>query len=376
MKKNYLLLFVTVITALFTTPKAYALEIPDANNDILFYSEKAVSGCSNATGELVGNDNLEKIYNYFISQGLSPEQAAGVVGNIAQESKGDPTIVEGGNHTEDPSGVSGGWGIIQWTPGSKVLGIAKQAGITGDISKLETQLQVVWWHMTTQTPTGVANFIEQYKTVTDVRAATDLYEKKMEAAGIPNMANRYAAAELALSTYGKGSSTTTSSGKNCGGGAVAGSAIETAKNYAWPKYEKLKKEKKPEYEAAIQKAKSEGGFVGDSCYGGGVDCGAFVTRVMQDSGADPEYNPEKNNTSAQLNYAMNSPKYEKVDPGDVKPGDIAIRPGHTYLYIGEVEGFETQVASASQCDHAPMSAYEGVGDPSYSWFRLKGGSKE
>ena len=62
--------------------------------------------------------------------------------------------------------------------GQKVLGIAKQAGITGDISKLETQLQVVWWHMTTQTPTGVANFIEQYKTVTDVRAATDLYEKK------------------------------------------------------------------------------------------------------------------------------------------------------------------------------------------------------
>src|SRR5688572_23349139 len=41
--------------------------------------------------ELVGNDNIEKAYRYFITRGLKPHQSAGVVGNLRAESGVDPT---------------------------------------------------------------------------------------------------------------------------------------------------------------------------------------------------------------------------------------------------------------------------------------------
>lgn len=53
---------------------------------------------------------------------------------------------------------------------------------------------------------------------------------------------------------------------------------------------KVRTDKKPEYAEAIEKAKSENRFVGDSCLGGGVDCGAFVTTLLHDSGFDKNYN--------------------------------------------------------------------------------------
>ena len=42
----------------------------------------------------------------------------------------------------------------------------------------------------------------------------------------------------------------------------------------------------PAYAAAITKAKAEGQYVGND----GVDCGGFVTRLMIDSGFEPNYN--------------------------------------------------------------------------------------
>ena len=75
-------------------------------NDILFFDpcdELVCSTTTGSTGTLTGNDNLEKIYNYFLGKGLTDFQAAGIVGNISQESGGDPTIVQGGGSATDPS---------------------------------------------------------------------------------------------------------------------------------------------------------------------------------------------------------------------------------------------------------------------------------
>lgn len=585
-------------------------------NNILFYDPNAAecNASSGTTGPLNGEGNLQKIYNYFIGKGLSDVQAAGVVGNISQESGGYPMRKQGRPASEeypDPSKISGGWGLIQWTPGSKVIGIAKQAGITGDISKLETQLDIVWWHMNETSPTGRKNFVQGYKQVTEVRAATLAFEQGMEGAGNPQMTNRYAAAELALSTYPKdpSTSTDTSSGCTCdtgangtgsavdvlldpghsgvnkqgqeidaatklyigdsnntpekdqmwdtaqkvkaaleakgyvvkmtknsandyvnladrakmanelkpqlavslhntpgkfgdvstgwvaaqkvglyrkatngkqvtfklggvalksegyaqkmvearrkaeGGaqlhllsfdgraglspgnipvvqllstepwiynevgqdgfdatkyatgitdgivaaiqpssskaennnpqcsGAASGNAVQTAINYAWPEYHKPNyTNKKPSYQKAVDAAVAAGKYVGGGMYPG-VDCGGFVTRVLQDSGVDPDYNKAKGPTTTQLAYAKSSSKWQQIYPktsADVTKYEfaVAINSTHTYMYIGKHAGFETTVASASFSPsntawRAPMAGYEAVGDPKFEWFVLK-----
>lgn len=183
--------------------------------------------CSNqstgVTTTLEGATREEKVWNYFIAKSLSPEQTAGIMGNMSQESGFDPlNIQDPAGRTRDPSSISAGWGIIQWTPGSKIIGIAKTANIKNPIYELATQLDIVWWHMNNTSPTGVNNMLEQYKKITDEVVATNTYEQKMEGAGIPAMANRIAAAKASLKKY-KGSSpngSSSSGGSDCSGAGV------------------------------------------------------------------------------------------------------------------------------------------------------------
>lgn len=84
------------------------------NNGVSLYSPcpEECSEASLVSATLKGADNREKIYNYFISQGLSVEQASGIMGNITSESGGtySPTI------NEYSGGFpNGGYGIVQWT---------------------------------------------------------------------------------------------------------------------------------------------------------------------------------------------------------------------------------------------------------------------
>lgn len=373
-------------------------------NDVLYFNPESAQPCEPSSGGVVlgGRDNLEKIFNFMLSKGLSREQAAGVVGNVSQESGGNPTATQSGPETDDPSvfgtavGVGKAWGIIQWDAGGRVLEYQRRAGVSGNIADLATQLEIVWWHMTTETPTSRKNFINEYKLITDVTQATIAYEKGMTAAGTPMMENRIAAARLALADFtgavSTSPATTTSVGvldcDQVGNGAAAGNVVQTALNYAWedqrdPPYT----EKKPAYEAAVTKAVSEGRYVGGDEYPG-VDCGGFITLVMQDSGVDPDYNNTstyKGNTIAQQGYLDNSGKYTKLvvnSTADLRPGDIAISNNlavtgrHTYMFVGDQPGFETQVASASVSYddrgwRAPMAGYETPADKNYDWYRLK-----
>lgn len=204
-------------------------------------NDLCISGNMGDSSNLIGGDNLEKIFNYFLGKGLSPIQAAGVVGNIAHESGGIPTRVQGSGMitNDDPSAAGGGgWGIIQWTPGSKITGIAERAGVTGDITELSTQLDIVWWHMTVETPTGVKNFIDEYKAIDIVPSnslsdeartrelreainrATLLFMNKVEAPGAPMSSERNESAFLAYEKWGNNGTTlvTTPSSSGSGGG--------------------------------------------------------------------------------------------------------------------------------------------------------------
>jgi len=194
---------------------------------------------------------------------------------------------------------------------------------------------------------------------------------------------------VAVQEFGGGSSTSSAGSTietiadcdSAGDGAAAGNAVQTALNYAWPTYhEPNYLNMRPSYAAAISKAQGEGKYVGGGPHPG-VDCGGFVTRVMQDSGLDPAYGGG-GNTTTQLAYLSSSPKYKELKnptSGDLTPGAIAIKTaggGHTYMYVGKQPGFETQIASASYSPsgtawRAPMAGMEAPADPEYRWFVLK-----
>lgn len=163
--------------------------------------------CSLPTN-LAGSDNPEKAFRFFVSKGLSPMHAAGVLGNLMQESGVNPEAVQGGGLTKDPATVGGkGWGIMQWTPGSKILNIATTANVTTPIHELGTQLEIVWWHMNNTSPTGAKKVIDGFVATTTVETATLYFEEKMEAAGKPNMPRRYEFARDALALYGENTAT-------------------------------------------------------------------------------------------------------------------------------------------------------------------------
>lgn len=378
--------------------------------------------CGPGSGQLRGSENLEKIFNYFKDKGLNDWLVGGIIGNIDAESGGDPTLVQisyqqtfGDTHTDDPMklgtgvGVGRAWGLIQWDAGGRAVEYAKQAGITAPISELATQLDLVWWHMNNTSPTSRQNMMKDYtftpanssETEQDktLRQAVAYYHDTMEGSAGRNIANRFAKAKNLIRQYGGNSvvgatpnpssvaaiSTTTptaptTNSTNCVG-SVTGNAVATAINYAWPEYHEPPYTKmKDTYAAAVKKAQADGRYVGGGQYPG-VDCGGFVTLVMQDSGVDTEYGGG-GNTISQEKHMRESGKYTEIHPtstADMQPGDIAIHDTHTYMYVGKIEGFETEIASASisfsgQGWRAPMAGNEMPADTSYRWYRLTASS--
>lgn len=163
-------------------------------------------------------------------------------------------------------------------------------------------------------------------------------------------------------------------------GAVLGDIVQTAIKYAWPDHHEPNYfEMKPEYKTAINRAITRGEYVGGGS-NPGIDCGGFITRVMRDSGADPDYNKYQGPTTSQQRYMDEHPeKYTKLTnvkgTGDLLPGDIAINSTHTYMYVGAQPGFNGNSASASYSTtgsswRTPM-ADNAYGFSDFSWYRLK-----
>ncbi|EKE3392730.1 phage tail protein, partial [Enterococcus faecalis] len=90
--------------------------------------------------------NAWAVWQFLKSKGYSEQAAAGILGNMDQESGIMPDIDEGGGGP--------GYGLVQWT--SPVAGesgrayvqrLLAQAGIGGDYRNITTQLKLLDWHM-------------------------------------------------------------------------------------------------------------------------------------------------------------------------------------------------------------------------------------
>ncbi len=131
----------------------------------------------------------------------------------------------------------------------------------------------------------------------------------------------------------------------------------------------------PEYVKAADAARSQGLYVGNGAKPYYADCGGFVTLLIRNSGFDPRYNNngKGGNTPVQRKWVQDNWRMlgrgGSVDVATLQPGDVWIRPGHTFVYIGNVPGINSNRASASNRERVPMAGKESLTDSKGEWYR-------
>lgn len=83
------------------------------------------------------------VWNALVGSGHSKAQAAGIMGNMQSESGFNPFIVQGGGTSMNPRDAgSGGYGLVQWTPGAKLIPYlhGRKPSVASEINALNEQL--------------------------------------------------------------------------------------------------------------------------------------------------------------------------------------------------------------------------------------------
>jgi hypothetical protein len=161
------------------TPAPSASAAPAAGPGQLAATSHGGVSCSGSAGGMVPA-NYAAIVSFLTSHGYTGNAAAGIAGNIWQESGGNPESVG-----------DGGGGLIGWTP--------LPAGyVTGNYAAdLQTQLAAILtfnqiW----------SQYIPALNAASSPAAAADIYVTDFERAGIPAAGNREAAATAVAAACG------------------------------------------------------------------------------------------------------------------------------------------------------------------------------
>jgi len=147
-----------VLLALFIlvdTGVVYALSSEQRrlfDSGIRYFNEERGSSGGGGACTLPGNDNQEKVWNFFTAkEGYTPETTAGIIGNMIAESSVLPMRLQGrppseefsSQEVESRSGI--GWGLVQWTPPGKMITPSREEGRTYDqINTVEHQAEFLW----------------------------------------------------------------------------------------------------------------------------------------------------------------------------------------------------------------------------------------
>lgn len=179
--------------------------------------------------------NDEPAFAYFLGQGLTDVQAAGIVGNLDVESGDDPTSVESGGP---------GRGIAQWSAGARWDTTPNDnavwyAGTLGEnVETLPPQLAFIWYELTTFSDYGLADL----RAATDVSSATIAFMTRFEACGACASGQRVTDAQDVLTAFGN--ATFDFAGADVGGAASCttatgkvGQCIDTTACAALPDHE-------------------------------------------------------------------------------------------------------------------------------------------
>jgi hypothetical protein len=175
--------------------------------------------------------NDQTAYDYFRAKGFTTFQAAGIVGNLDQESGVDPTISQFGGGP--------GRGIAQWSaggrwdtaPGDNLMAFAMQQG--QDPLSLGVQLDFIWFELTMFPSYGLA----MLQASTNLTDATTDFELGFEGCADPSVCaidSRISYAMAVLNAYSNdpvpdaGSGTGTDSGTTGSDGATGDDATTPA----------------------------------------------------------------------------------------------------------------------------------------------------
>jgi hypothetical protein len=316
-----------------------ASAVSDATNNDSSGASSDGTACCTAGGStsLTGSDPQEKAWNFFRSQGLDPMHTAAVIGNLMQESHLDAQEIQDGGDTENPAEADpGGWGIAQWTPGSKIINIAKSLGIDGPIYELSTQLQIVWAEMKNTSPAGVNNTLDGLNSQTTLEDAVNYFMVNFEAAGVAGPRVQYAqnaldkygnSAPSALAPYQNGGCVSTSTSPDCQAAVGVAKILCAAKQYDSVSY------------SETVAGGHQGGaawhracpVVGPSCI---LDCSGLVNIAVYDvTGTDLRENTFSEVTD--IKY------WEHISFNQIQPGDLiqpASRGGGHVEIIDHVQG--------------------------------------
>ena len=178
----------------------YGVDEEDISFDKIFSMKQTTT-----YGQIEGNTVKEQVWNYLISAGFSEECAAAVMGNMEAESGVDPTKIQSG-------GAGPAAGICQWENYNTKTGRWKNlydfATNRGkDWTDLQSQLDFLMKELssTFETYTGRERHYydtgewcfwptemssEEFKMLTDIDLATEIFCRVFERPSIPHMNNR------------------------------------------------------------------------------------------------------------------------------------------------------------------------------------------
>ena len=148
------------------------------------FKEAFLAACTTGTGTRdtsgppsSSGSQAKLVWDTLLAHGLTPEAAAGILGNLQQESGIDPTTIQNGGP---------GMGLAQWSRGGRwdsgsnsLLSFAAVRGL--DPWNAATQVQFMLWEM----EQGWGGFnLDSYKRMTDIAEATvyfhDVFERSAD----------------------------------------------------------------------------------------------------------------------------------------------------------------------------------------------------
>jgi len=136
---------------------------------------------NNSDEDLAGNTNIEKAFNYLISDDIysyTPKQACGIIGNLLQESNLNPM---------QPSEVPGedSYGIAQWNAaeiaGYRQQGLIQYCTLHGyDYTSLSGQLKYLKYELEEHSYLRVSEKLGDLKNAHTVSIASKIFEYQFE----------------------------------------------------------------------------------------------------------------------------------------------------------------------------------------------------
>jgi murein DD-endopeptidase MepM/ murein hydrolase activator NlpD len=193
-------LWVSVAVPLVTALSPEQQRVIDSGSEYFDVEKQSNAlGCKRGGTSLVGSDNAERAWNFFIGKGFTPQQTAGILGNFEHES---PGIIPDQEQIGGPA-----YGIAQWEGGRRQALEQFARDQNRDVASLDLQLDFVMHELN---GTEHLAYIEIQKQQT-VPGATINWLDYYERAGVRAETERIQNAESFFNEFGSTTPSGTSS---------------------------------------------------------------------------------------------------------------------------------------------------------------------